>query len=169
VSDPHPLETPEETVSPLPEPKPFDVPGLRITYTHQASSGRTFGFETFVEQQIHPEDLNEILDRVVAAAVRQQAAIELIKAEHDERLVSKRIRLLERDKVELQSKWRLERERSGRRTKLGEDWTPSQQTAIANAERSIEDEKENLEVIRRSIADYRDLMNGHDPDRRIPG
>ena len=54
MSDPHPLETPEETVSPLPEPKPFDVPGLRITYTHQASSGRTFGFETFVEHAKSP-------------------------------------------------------------------------------------------------------------------
>ncbi len=148
-----------------PLPQRINVPGARITYTHQASSGRTFGFETLVEQMADGEVIDSILDTWVAAATRQQAAIELLKAEHDERLVLKRIRLLKRDEVERQAVWQAERERSGRRTKLGDDWRPSpqQQANLDQIRKSISDEEENLDVIRRSLVDYRALMNGHDP------
>ncbi len=160
----HPLETDSGPVV-YSEPQKWVVPGTRIVYTHQASSGRTFSFETLVEQMSSREDLDTLLDIWVAAATRQQAKIELLKAEHDLHLVEKRIRLLERDRIFKQEEWRLTRERSGRRTRTGEDWQPSvqQQANLDQIDKSIQDEKETLETIKRSIADYATLMNGHDP------
>ncbi len=161
----HPLETDDGPASEFPLPQRIDVPGARITYTHQASSGRTFGFETLIEQMADREVIDGILDTWVGAATRQQAKIELLKAEHDLHLVEKRIRLLERDRIFKQEEWRLSRERSGRRTRTGEDWQPSvqQQANLDQIDKSIQDEKETLETIKRSIADYATLMNGHDP------
>ncbi len=159
----HPLET-DDGLEPEFVPQRIDVPGARITYTHQASSGRTFGFETLIEQMADREVIDGILDTWVGAATRQQAKIELLKAEHDLHLVEKRIRLLERDRIFKQEEWRVMRERSGRRTRTGEEWQPSvqQQANLDQIDKSIQDERESLETIKRSIADYAVLMNGHD-------
>ena len=170
MSELHPLETEEASQemgtsrASIPEdqmliPQRIEVPGARITYTHQASSGRTFGFETLVEQMADREVIDGILDTWVGAATRQQAKIELLKAEHDLRLPEKRLKLTAQDQVRKPAEWKEQHERSGKRA----EWKPTtaQEAALSNMKMEVQEGQELVDTIKRSIADYTALMNGH--------
>lgn len=137
-----------------------EVPAIRVTMTVTCSPHRQIGFETVVEQGIHENDFDELIDRMAHVADRQQAKVELV--EHEKQLTILRNMLVgaAKDLVQRQEEYGAEASElsPGRRgvVKL----STQHRANLDQLRKGVEEYKLQIETREQTMARCRALIDG---------
>ncbi len=139
---------------------PFPVPGIRVTMTVQHPTGRQIGFETVVEQTIHADDFDDLLDKMAHVADRQQAKVDLLGHEQQLLMAQTKLDHAAKDLVKRRAEYAEEAMATGRRNPR-----PSQQQRanLEQIQHEIDQLKLDIEARKETMAKCRAMI-----DRKRP-
>jgi hypothetical protein len=138
-----------------------NVPAIMLSFDHQVSDGRIIRFSTGIAQAARPEELNALLDKLTAAADRQEAKYRLERLANDLKREEKLYEQGTADMLRLDEEARASYQQSGRRA----DWSPDKLTGAQrkdreNAEVSMSRRRDMIVALREQVALARGIVDG---------
>lgn len=133
---------------------------IRMTLTRNIGPATQIGFETVFDQIADKAEIDMLLDRMLAAAERQEAAHDLLG--HHMHLAMKQHELQGKmkDLVQIQEQFKQENEiaSTGRRTSIG--MSKQQRAALDQRRKEIEEIKDSLDLRRATMEECRRVLAG---------
>lgn len=139
----------------------IDVPAIAVQFNFALDETRSIGFSTGVAQDVPVEDFNELLDKLVTAADRQQAKYKVISLEKHIAQSEKFYIQREEDLLRIDEEVKVRQLNGGRRlAKLSPKEEQERQQVLIMRDRLRDD----IIKKREELAEYKRMLNGaHGP------